>query len=152
MIFKKLETKHRIYNTSLSHGKKKTTEKILLKSVKNLQKNSKKNSKKIFLSAIKNAAPTLKMNKQKFRKRKRKIFKEIPAFVKNKETRINLALKFIIDHSITRTETNYFYKKLSHEILDSLYLKSLSVNTKTEIQKQVLLKKKMFIQYRWGKK
>jgi ribosomal protein S7 len=152
MILKKLETKHRIYNTSLIHGKKKTTEKNLLKSLKNLQKNLQKNSKKVFLSAIKHAAPTLKMNKQKLRKRKRKVFKEIPAFIKNKETRINLALKFIIDHSIKRTETSSFYKKLSHEVVDSLYLKSISVNTKSEIQKQILLKKKIFIQYRWGKK
>lgn len=151
MIIKKLETKHRIYNTSLIHGKKKTTEKILLKSLKNLQKKSKKNSKKIFLSAIKHTAPTLQMNKQKFKKKKKKSFKEIPVFVKNKETRINLALKFIISHSIIRTDTSYFYKKLSNEILDSSILKSLSITTKTEIQKQVLLKKKIFLKYRWKK-
>ena len=85
MIIKKLETKHRIYNTSLIHGKKKTTEKILLKSLKNLQKKSKKNSKKIFLSAIKHTAPTLKMNKQKFKKKKKKVLKKFQFLLKIKK-------------------------------------------------------------------
>lgn len=152
MIFKKVETKHRIYNTSLIHGKKKTTEKVFLKSLKYLQKTVKQNSKKIFLTAIKNTTPTLKINKQKQRKRKRKVFKEIPAFIKNKETRINFALKFIMHHSTKKTNSNYFYKKLASEIIDSFYKNSLSVTTKTDIQKQVLLKKKMFVKYRWGKK
>lgn len=75
MILKNLENKQRIYNNSLIHGKKKTTEKNLIKSFKKLQKSSKKNHIKVVLVAIKNLTPALKMNKQKIKKRKKKCIK-----------------------------------------------------------------------------
>ena len=150
MIAKKLEIKNRIYNTSLISGKKTTTEKNLLKSLKKLQKTSNKNHIKIIRIAIKNSAPTFKMDKQKLKRRKKKIFKERPAFLDTKESRINFAFKIIVKHSNIRTETSNFYKKFSHEILDSSILKSLSISNKAEAQKQIILKKK-FLKYRWKK-
>ena len=148
----RLEIKHRIYNTALLHGKKKTIEKNVLKCFKNLQKISKKNHIKIITIAIKNNAPTLKMNKQKLKRKKKKMYKDVPVFITNDAIRINLALKGIAEQSKTETEIFGFFRKLSFELLNSAALKSASTIKKVENQKQILLQKKTLIRYRWGNK
>ena len=140
MIKNKLEIKHRIYNNSLNSGNKKTGEKNLLKSLKKLQKLTKKRDSSIISLAIKNSTPTLKMNKQKMKKRKKNKVQEIPTFIRNNFLRVNLALKYLLINSENKTETTKFCNKFATEILDSAFLKSVSINKKEELQKQILLK------------
>ena len=151
MTLNKLEIKHRICNASLNSGNKKTGEKNLLKTFKKLQKISNKKHSSIVSLAIKNSTPALKMNKQKMKRRKKKGSQDIPTFIQNNFLRINLALKYIVLNSIKRSEYKNFYNKLSNEILESSRFKSSSIDQKTELQKQILIKKNLFFKYRWKK-
>lgn len=72
------------------------------------------------------------------------MYKDIPVVVKKKGNRINLAIKFIVTNSLLKKETTSFFNKFYNEILDSASLKSVTFNNKTEIQKQIILKKKCF--------
>ena len=152
MIINNIKLKHRIYNSSLNSGNKKTIEKNLLKTVKKLQKISKKQHSNIILLAVKNSTPTLKMNKQKMKRKKKKQNQDVPTFIQNKFLRINLSLKYIILNSSKKSNYNKFYTKLSNEILESSMFKSQSTEQKTNLQKQILLQKNLFFKYRWKKK
>ena len=152
MTLKKLELKHRIYNSSMNNGNKKTVEKFLLKTLKKIQKTSNKRHSSMLMLAIKNSTPALKMNKQKMKRNKKKYNKDIPTFVQNSFLRINLSLKYIILSSIKNSEYNKFYTKLSNEIVESSAFKSQSTEQKTNLQKQILLQKNLFFKYRWKKK
>ena len=68
---KNFELKSKLLNHVMISGNKKTSEKILLKSFKKLQKDSQKQSKKILQLAIINATPIFKFYKYT-RKKKRK--------------------------------------------------------------------------------
>jgi len=69
---KKLEIKNKLINHIMVNGNKKTSEKILLKSFKNLQKDSQKQSKKIFQLAIINSTPIFKLHIHKIKKKRKK--------------------------------------------------------------------------------
>ena len=144
-------TKNRILNTIMIDGKKKTAEKILLKSFKNLQKKSSKKTSNILSFAVKNSTPSFKMNHQKLKKKKRKTLQEIPTFIRNDFFRINLSLKLIVLNSKKKINSSSFFEKLTEELLNSTNFKSSSVAQKVELQKQILLKKNLFFKYRWKK-
>lgn len=150
--YKPKNIKNRFFNTIMTNGKKKTGEKILMKSLKEIQKSSSKKTSDILMLAIKHTTPTLKMNYQKLKRKKRKTVQERPAFIKTNFLRINVSLKFLTLNSKKSTSTAPFYKKLAEELFKSNQLKSFSVEQKTEIQKQILLKKNLFFKYRWKKK
>ena len=141
--------KNKIVNSFMVHGKKKTGEKILLKLVKSLQKNTNKNYKNLIQLAIINSTPTFKLNEQIMKRGKRKSVKSIPSFIPNDTLRINLALKLVRNVSLKNRDNIYFYESLSKEILDSVYFKSQSVDKKNELQKQILLNKRYLSKFRW---
>ena len=144
----KLKIKDRVLNIIMKNGNKKTVEKNFLKVLKQIQKNSNKKHSNIFLLSIKNNSSSLKMNKQKQKRGKRKTTKDVPVFVKE-YIRLNLSFKLMLSNSIKKIETANLCSKLYKEILESSMLKSKSFEQKTELQKQVLLKKKYFFKFRW---
>ena len=146
---KTLYLKNKIVNTLMKNGKKTTGEKILLKSLKSLQKSTNKNFKILLHSAITNSASAFKVNEQAVKKGKRKATKNIPSFIIDDSLRITTALKLLTKTSSKNKSSDFLYKKLVAEILSSSALKSQSVDQKNEIQKQILLNKRYLAKFRW---
>lgn len=146
----KKEIKNKIITNIMNNGSKKTSESILFKSFKKLQKNSKKQSKKIFQLAIVNATPIFKLHRienKKQRKKNRKV-REIPAFISNLTSRTSIAIKFILS-SIEQKKIKKFYQQLNQEVLTTARIKGNAIEKKNTLQKQVLSKKHFFKYFRW---
>jgi len=147
---KKIETKNKIINHIMANGSKKTSEKILFKTIKKIQKNSKKQLKQIIQLAIMNTTPTFKLHKieNKKQKKRNKKIREVPAFISKEAYRTSIAIKFILS-SIEKKKTKNFYKKLNQEIISTSEYKGNAIDLKNTLQKQVILKKHLFNYYRW---
>jgi len=144
----KLKIKNKLINHLTVNGNKKTSEKILLKSFKKLQKDSQKQSKKIFQLAIINSTPVFKLNKYKIKKRKKSNIREIPTFIKNTGNRTSLAIKNILNNKIKKN-ANKFFNSLKKEILLTSQLKGITIESKNTLQKQIPVKKRLFVFYKW---
>lgn len=150
MINKKIEIKNKLTNHIMINGEKKTSEKILLKSFKELQKKNKKQSKNLFQLAIIYSTPVFKLHKisnKKLKKKKGKI-KEIPAFIASTSSRTSLSIKFILE-SLKKRKTDNFYLNLKQEVVLASQSKSAAVELKNNLQKQILVNKRLFKFYRW---
>ena len=126
------------------NGNKTTSEKILLKSLKLIQKTQlSKSFEKIVLLSLINNSPIVNIKNIK-RKRKRTI--EFP-FLLRPELRLSYGIKFLLQHSKNRTEKT-FYSNLKLELINSAKKTSLSFKHKKDLYKNAFLKKK-FTTYRW---
>ena len=146
-----MQIKNKLVNHIMKNGEKKTSEKILLKSLKKIQKNSTKRSKNLIKLAIIYSTPVFKLHKiinNKKQKKKNKKIREIPAFIAKPLSRTSLAIKFIL-FNIKNKKSNSFDTKLKHEIFITAQSKGTSIELKNTLQKQVLLKKRLFNYYRW---
>jgi len=144
------ETKNKIINHIMANGEKKTSENILFKTAKKLQKNSKKQLKQIIQLAIINSTPTFKLHKienKKQKKRNRKV-REIPAFISKPFARTSIAVKLILA-SLEKKKSNQFYKKFNKGIISTARQEGTAIDLKNTLQKQVILKKHFFNYYRW---
>jgi ribosomal protein S7 len=146
---KTFDLKTKIVNTLMISGKKKTGEKVLLKFAKLLQKSTNKNFKSLVQLAIVNSTPTFKLNEQVLKKGKRKAIKSTPSFITNDSLRIMTSLKFIKSAVAKNKSSVYFYESLVNEIMASSALKSQAVDTKNELQKQILINKRYLSKFRW---
>jgi ribosomal protein S7 len=146
-----MEIKNKLLNHLTLSGKKATGEKNLIKSIKKIQKNSLKNSNKICQLALIFSSPIFKLHKIKNKKRKKRgsKFKEIPGFIQNKNARTSLSIKYILNNTKKNSIPKNFYSKLNTEIIDSAKNKSITIETKNNLQKDILLKKQYFLYYRW---
>jgi ribosomal protein S7 len=145
---KKFEIKKKFINHFMKNGKKTTSEKILLNSLKELQKTSSKQSEELIKNAVVNSLPVFTIHKienKKQKKKKRKI-KEIPFFIVNSKSRISLAIKLIIE---SLKKQSCFFKDFNKEILANNQQKGSSIQLKTELQKKVIYNKRYFRFYRW---
>lgn len=145
----KIENK--IINHIMIDGKKKTSEKLFLKSFKQLQTNSKKQTKKILQLCLINATPIFKLHQssnKKVKKKKRKI-RLMPVFINTMLNRLSLGIKFIIKNIRKKNSTTYFYNKLAQEILLLSENKGLILDTTKENCKKILLNKRYTKHYRW---
>ena len=152
MKLKKKKTmvfKNKIVNVFMKNGKKHTSEKILLKSSKFLQKSSKKSFQNIFQLAIINTTSAFKLNEQVMKKGKRKSKKVTPSFIIKDSLRIMTALKFFRNTVQKNKNSTSFYKNLANEILASSSLKSQSIEQKTKLQTQILLNKRYLSKFKW---
>lgn len=146
----KFEIKKKIINHLTKNGEKKTSEKLLLQSLKELQKDSKKQSKILIKLSLANSTPIFKLNKienKKQRKKNRKV-KEIPSFLSNNKSRISLAIKFILKITKKSSIKKYF-EKLNKEIIFNINSNGEASLMKNNLQKQVLLNKRYFKFYTW---
>lgn len=146
----KFEVKKKIINHLVKNGEKKTSEKLLLQSFKELQKESKKQSETLIKLSLANSTPIFKLHKienKKQRKKNRKI-KEIPSFLSSNKARISLAIKFILKVT-NRNKTKKYFEKLNKEILLNISQTGEASIVKNDLQKQVLLNKRYFQFYKW---
>jgi ribosomal protein S7 len=146
-----MRIKTKLINHLTLNGKKEVGEKNLLKSIKELQKSSIKKSDTIFQLALINSTPIFKLHRirnKKIKKNKTNKFREIPGFIKNKNTRTSLAIKFILLNAKHKGEP--FYKNFYKEILLNAAHKGTSIQTKNDLQKNVITKKHYFRYYRWN--
>lgn len=144
-----LSIKTKLLNHLTKNGEKKTSEKILFKSFKKLQKNSNKATKEIIKTAIVLSTPVFKVHvieNKKQRKKNRKI-KKIPYFILNNSSRVSLAIKFIMKS--IKSASAPLHNKLENEILLTSQQKGDSINLKKDLQKQVVINQKYFNFYKW---
>ena len=145
----KQKLKKKILNHILKDGKKKTSEKILSKSFKSIQKLHKKSHSDIIRLSIINSTPAFRVIKLKNnRRRKKKSTKEIPAFLSTYLFRSSWALKYLIQASRKKT-SDVFHSQLANETLLNAKHEGNAVKLKNDIQNQALQKKKYFRHYRW---
>lgn len=144
-----LEIKNKLLNHLTKNGEKKTSEKILLKSLKKLQKESSKQTKDIIKTALIHSTPIFKVHviENKKQKKKNRRTKKIPYFIVNSDSRISLAIKFIME--AVKKKSKPLDTKLKNEVMLNSQQKGGSIEIKTELQKQVLINKKYFNFYRW---
>lgn len=139
--------KNKIINHLILNGKKNISEKLLLKTMKELQKTSLKQSKKLVNLAIILSIPVFKVHKM-IKKTKKKKIREIPVIISSKKARISLSIKFILI-ILKEKSLKYFYIKFYQEILLNIKNESSAILNKNKIQKDALLKKHFFYYYRW---
>jgi ribosomal protein S7 len=146
-----LKIKTKFANHLMLDGGKKISEKIILKSFKNLQKVSKKQINNVIRLSLLYATPIFKLHKianKKVKKKKKKI-RIIPAFIPKILTRISLGIKYIL-FNINKKKTNKFlFNKLQEEILVIAQNNGAFLEIKKETQQQTLLNKRYFRYYRW---
>jgi ribosomal protein S7 len=135
--------KLKLLNSLMLKGKKRTTEKLVLKSLKRFQKsNFKKDSKEFIKVSLLNSAPSVQIKQIK---KKRKTI-EFP-FLLNNDLKISYGLKSLIKNSrIQRSQP--FYKSFQLELVNSSNSQGTSVNNKKQIHENAFLKKK-YANYRW---
>jgi ribosomal protein S7 len=141
--------KNRIINIFMKNGKKRTSEKILLRSSKLLQKSSSKNFQNLVQLAIINTTSAFKINEQVMKKGKRKSKKVTPSFIVKDSLRIMTALKFIRNTVQRNKSSTSLYKDLANEILASFSSKSQSIEQKTKLQTQILVNKRYLSKFKW---
>jgi small subunit ribosomal protein S7 len=146
----KFEVKKKFINHLIKNGEKKTSEKLLLQSLKELQKETTKQPKTLIKLALANSTPIFKLHKienKKQRKKNRKV-KEIPSFLSSQKARVSLAIKFIIKVT-KKKKTKRCFEKLNKEILLNINNTGEASLIKNDLQKQVLLNKRYFQFYKW---
>ena len=138
--------KQNISNHLMMNGNKRTSEKVLLKTLKSLQKSqSKKNFESLVKTSLINSSPLLYV-KQIKRKRKRTF--EFP-FLLSLRLKISYAAKFLILNS-RKKKVKSFYKNFHTELINSSRKESLSVKQKTDLHEDGF-KIRKFARYRWFK-
>ena len=153
MNFKKRKSlkvlKTQFLNTLMSNGKKNTTEKILLNTVKLISKLQKFHLINLLKLAFINSTPIFKLNEQLIKRGKKKVKKQIPFFLLTDSTRILYGIKTIKTVSSKTRGSNFFYKSLGSEILNLTKEKSNSIRSNIEIKTQVLANKRYLSKFRW---
>jgi ribosomal protein S7 len=147
---KNIEIKKKLINHVTIKGKKNISEKIIYRSMKTLQTLSKKSSNKILQLSIVFCMPIFKINAitQKKRKKKKQKTKFIPAFISKKVSRISFSIKFIVT-AAKKEQKQLFSSILPHELLMIANNKGVANHTKKEIQKQAIVHRYLFKNYRW---
>lgn len=147
---KEFKIKKKFENHLMINGKKNTSENILFKSLKKLQKDSSKQYKNIIKISLINSTPIFKLHKieNKKQKKKNRKIREIPYFLLTNKSRFSLAIKFMLK-SIKKTKAKSFYSKLINEILLNIKKEGESSYIKNELQKKALLNKRYFQFYKW---
>lgn len=144
-----IETQNKIVNHLTNNGKKYTSEKIFLKSLKQLQRDSKKESKKLLKLAIITSSPVFKLHVLTQKKRKKKKGREIPAFINKTKIRVSLAIKNIL-LTARKKKNNNTYLSFKKELLLTAQGKSETIEYKNLVQEQILTKKHLLRYYRWN--
>lgn len=136
--------KENIFNRIMLNGKKQTSEKLFLRSLKKIQKNyTKKNFEDLVKIGLINSAPIIFL-KQIKRKRKRTV--EFP-FLLELNSRMSYGIKHILNNCRKKKSIS-FYNQLELEFINSAKNISQSVKKKKELHQESFLKKK-FANYRW---
>ena len=146
---KTLNIKQKIYSLLMKNGKKQTSEKLFLKSLKLLQKHSKiEDSLVILKTSIINNSQLTKIkiiNRNKKRKNKHNIsFPYLLTF----NQKIFISLKTLINNSRTNKNSKQTFENLFIEILETCNKQSKHLEQINTHHNEAFLKKK-FSHYRW---
>lgn len=142
-------SKKKLFNHLLRNGKKEIIEKAITKSFKQIQKSQKKNDKNLIKLAILNTIPTFKVIELKNKKRKKKLTRDIPAFLSTKNSRISWGVKYLVKDLESTPQTNLFMK-LQNEFVLTAKCENKRIKTLTEqYQMRALKEKKYFKYFRW---
>jgi ribosomal protein S7 len=146
---KKIQIKNKLINHITKNGEKKTSEKLLLKSLKKLQKTSKKQVKALLQLCILNSTPIFKLHtsSNKKQKKRNKKIREMPTFIVRPEIRTSLSIKFILSNKEKMSKN--FYSELTKKVLLTTQSKSGPISSKNELQKKIILNKRYLTYYRW---
>jgi ribosomal protein S7 len=142
-----IELKNKLVNLLLRNGNKHKSEKLLLLSIKNFQKNNDTNHKELFQEAILNVMPTFLLKQIKALKRKRRKERQIP-FVPKKNLRLFFAFKIIVSDIKKKKHSKKFYKNITQELSFSAEQISQAYKKQNDIQKNAMLNKKNFF-FKW---
>ena len=136
--------KNSFLNLIMFNGNKKTSEKLVIKSLKKLQKKfNQKNFNDLIKIGLINSSPIFLV---KNIKRKRKQTVEFP-FLLNYKLRLFYGIKFILRNCLNK-QNQKFYNKLEQELVNSCNNLGQSVKIKKDLHKEAVVKKK-FANYRW---
>ena len=143
--------KSKILNHLTFDGHKRTSEKLLKKCLKVLQKSNLKSHNNLIELALMNITPVFKVTekrKKKEKKKNRKI-RYIPSFIINDELRISYAIKTLLKKcKKTKTNNNSSYI-LSKEFIINAQSHSDLIKLKNENQKLAIINKKYLNNYKW---
>jgi ribosomal protein S7 len=145
---KNIKIKNKIINFLAKKGETALNEKIFIKSIKELQKNTKKATKDIIKAAVISVATPFKILIFKQKKRKKKKVREVPFFIKAYEAQIYLAIKNLTE-SIQNKQKNSLYKRLQNEFFLAAQQSEESLKVKKNIQKLLTTKKRLLNFYKW---
>jgi ribosomal protein S7 len=148
MSSKKINIQNKLTNHIMQKGGKIQSEKLLLKSIKELNRFLTKPIKKLFQLSIIQSSPVFKLHISINKKRKKKKIQETPSFIPNSQSRTSSAIKYLLS-STKKQEINKFPQKLKKEFIDILAQKTQLSNNKIVIQKKVILRKNYLRYYRW---
>ena len=144
--------KQKVIGHLIIGGRKKKSEKVLLKSIKSLQKQSLKSYKEIINLAVMNAIPIFKVSERRLKKTKKKKKLLVPFFLSNNCIRISTALKNIINNTRKISSNLPFYNNLNKELVLNAKKKCENIKIKNDTQRLAIEKKKFLDNYKWRNK
>lgn len=146
MIISKKNYKNRILNHITINGNKRTSEKLLLKTLKLMQAtHQKKDFEAILRTSLINSSPSLYIKQIK---RRRRHVVEFP-FLLSSKLKITYALKCLISNT-RKNSSKAFYESFNTELVDSSRKTSSTYKQKIDLHKTGFIKRK-FANYRWFK-
>ena len=142
------EIKQKVFNLIMKKGKKQTSEKLFLKSVKLLQKSSKKNTVNIIKISIVNSTPLTKM--KIFKRNKKRKTKHVISFpylltFKQKNT---LGIKNLILLSKSQKNSKSFFNNFCDQLINASNKQGKIIENISKHHNESFLKKK-FSNFRW---
>lgn len=146
MITFKKNYKNRLLNHITTNGNKRTSEKLLLKTLKLMQTtHQKKDFEAIVQISLINSSPSLYIKQIK---RRRRHVVEFP-FLLSPKLKIAYALKGLVSNT-RKNPSKAFYKSFNLELVDSSRKTSSTYKQKIDLHKTGFIKRK-FANYRWFK-
>lgn len=142
----KFTIKNKIFNHLTKNGEKEISENILIKTTKNLQKNSKKNSKNIILTSIFFNAPTFKIFSYTRKKRKKKTVREVPVFLLDKNQQFSFGIKNFLEEL---KKKKFVSENLKTEFLLGAKNINDALKIKNKIYDTAISKKNLMRYYKW---
>ena len=144
-----MKIKQNIYNLIMKNGKKQTSEKLFLKSLKLTQKYSKfKNSTDIIKISIVNNAPLTKIKIFSRNKKRRNKHSITFPYLLTFNQKILVSIKNLISESRNTKNSKKFFENFSNEVVNTCNKKNKTVEKLTGEHNEAFLKKK-FANYRW---
>jgi small subunit ribosomal protein S7 len=136
--------KSKILTNLINKGSKTISEKLLKKSIKNIQKISRKNHIEILKKALINSSPVMTIKKIGKNKKKSR---EFPYLI-SKKLRLSSGLKYILETLKNKQKIQNFYNEFSTELILTSQNKSTTTKLKNNVHEQTFLKKK-YANFRW---
>jgi len=142
------EIKQTVFNLIMKNGKKQTSEKLFLKSIKLLQKSTEKNTINILKTSIVHSSPLTKMKiYRRNKKRKTKHIITFPYLLTFKQKNV-LGIKNLVLSSQNKQIPNHFFNNFSNQLINSSNKQGKILEKILTDHNEAFLKKK-FSNFRW---